>query len=126
MSATIRSERAVTPGVPWEPAERDRAVQQFFGKLVGAEPSTIKVVGESAQELHPPADATYAAAPPPSAWPDRSNPEQLRLAVCRLAGVPDMTPLPEAGRRCRLLWDLRTWMGERARSISSLARLVSC
>ena len=50
-SATIRSDREVKPGAALDPAERDQAVQQFFGKLVGVEPATVKVVGESSEVL---------------------------------------------------------------------------
>jgi len=102
-SATIRSEREVSPGAALDPAERDRAVQQFFGKLVGVDSATVKVVGESAQELQPPADAGYALSPPPASTIDLADPEQLRVALCGLAGVPEGTALAEAGRRCRLL-----------------------
>src|SRR5262249_33013550 len=54
-----------------------------------------------------------------------SDEEQLRLALCRLAGVPESMSLADAGRRCRLLWDLRTCLGERAQPISSLTRLLA-
>lgn len=124
-SATIRSERAVSKESPPDPAECVRAVQQFFGKLASVDPVTVKVVGEAVEELHPPADASYASAPPPPNPVDLSDPEHLRASLCCLAGLPESTPLGEAGRRCRLLWDLRIWMGERARSISSLARLLA-
>jgi replicative superfamily II helicase len=124
-SATIRSEHEVKSGVALDPAERDRAVQQFFGKLVGVEPTTVKVVGESSEVLIPPPDAGYAPSPPSAATTDLSDPERLRVALCRVAGVPEGTPLAEAGRRCRFLWNLRTWLGERARPLDSLTRLLA-
>src|SRR5205823_2693067 len=83
-SATIRSEREVSPGAALDPAERERAVQQFFAKLVGVNPATVKVVGESAQELQPPTDAGYAPSPPPASTVDLSDAGQLRVALCRL------------------------------------------
>jgi replicative superfamily II helicase/very-short-patch-repair endonuclease len=124
-SATIRSEREIAPGAPVDRAEREQAVQHFFGKLVGVDPATVKVITESAQKLQPPANASYATVPPPASLIDLSDNEQLRIALCRLAGVPETTSLSEAGQRCRLLWDLRSWMGERARSIGGLAHLLA-
>jgi len=123
-SATIRSERTASIGGPPDPLERERAVQQFFGKLANVDPATVKVVGEAVEELHPPTDAGYATAPQPAASLDLSDAQHLHAALCSLAGLPDATSLAEAGRRCRLLWDLRIWMGERARSISSLTQLL--
>jgi replicative superfamily II helicase len=124
-SATIRSERDVQPGPVVDPTERDHAVQQFFGKLVGVDPAMVKVVGELSEVPTPPPEAGYAPSPPPAATTDLSDPEHLRLALCRLGGVAESTAQGEAGRRCRLLWDLRGWLGERARPISDLTRLLA-
>ena len=121
-SATIRSEKVSADGVAQE-GERERAVQQFFGRLAGVEPATIRVVGESPQDFEPPADAGYAATPPPTTKADLSDPEGLRTALARLAGLSESPATAEAARRCRLLWDLRKWLGGKARSIPDLVRL---
>jgi ATP-dependent helicase YprA (DUF1998 family) len=77
-SATIRSDHEVKPGAALDPAERDQAVQQFFGKLVGVEPATVKVVGESSEVLTPPPEAGYASSPPAAGAAGRGGPVQGR------------------------------------------------
>src|SRR5262249_4107296 len=99
-SATIRSEHEVKPGTTFDPAERDRAVQRFCGKWVGIEPTGVRVVGELSEVLTPPTEAGYAPLPPLAATTDLSDAEQLRVALCRLAGVPETTSLIEASKRC--------------------------
>ena len=114
-SATIRSDKA-TVGQAEDHTERTKAVQQFFGKLVGTDPAGIVVVAEAAQDIHIPEDAGYAAHPPAV---DDEMVTDLRDSLCRLAGLPGTTELNEAGRRCRILWDIRKWLGGRARSVSN-------
>ena len=124
-SATIRSDRATSGDLGPDAAEIVAAVQGFFGKLVGVTPAAVRVVGERPQESHVPPDASYAAVPPLEGDVDLTDPEALRQAACRLAGVPEATPLAEAARRSRLLWDLGRLLGGRSRSVADLARQIA-
>jgi replicative superfamily II helicase len=103
-------------------AERDKAVQDFFARLVGiADPATAQVFGEELQEQTIPADAAYSPAPSAGLKVDPSDAESVRQALCKLAGVDAGTPVAEAARRCRLLWDLNHWL---VRAPMSLEQLV--
>lgn len=102
---------------------RDRAVQEFFGTLTGVEKSSIRVLGEELQEIATPPEASYSD-PPPSvdtADLDLSDAESVRAKLCRLAGVPADTPLDQASKSCRLLWDLNRWLVRRPMSVTQLA-----
>lgn len=104
---------------------RDSAIQNFFGKLVDVEPASIRVVSEALETVTIPLDAQYAAAPyAPTKPQDLEDPAVLRWTVARLADLPDDTPLLEATRRCRLLWDLNRWLAEGAQSLFDLVDLV--
>ena len=120
-SATIRSDR----GASGDATEVAAAVREFFGKLAGISADAIRVIGEQTQKVVTPPDAAYATGPPPHDEGDLSDPAALQRAVCRLAGVPETTPHDEADRRCRILWDLKRWLGGRAQSIPDLARRLA-
>lgn len=106
-------------------AERDKAVQDFFSRLVGiSDPGTIQVFGEELQEQVIPADAGYSSAPAPGLKVDPSDAESVRQALCKLAGVDAGTPVAEAARRCRLLWDLNHWLVRAPLSLEQLADRV--
>ena len=96
------------------------AIQNFFGRLTGVEPASVRVITEIKQAVVAPPDAGYPAAPF-AADPALDDPETLRLALENLAGLPPETPLWEAARRCRLLWDLGRWLGEGAAAVPDLA-----
>jgi hypothetical protein len=117
-SATIKSGGA--PGMTAENARqcRDQAIRGFFARLTGAEEPDIQVVGEELEDILPPTDATIGPAPAVAVPAvDPGNPESVRTALCRLAGVPTDTPLTEAARHCRLLWLVnRGWWARRCRS----------
>ncbi len=123
-SATIRSVNE--EGRSREEARqlRDQEVQEFFAKLTGAEPAAIRVLGEELEDLHPPKEAAYSALPADLTLNDIARPDGLRRTVCQLAGVPGETPLPEAVRRCRLLWDLNRWLVGSPLSVSQIATRV--
>ncbi len=102
--------------------QRDEAVQEFFGTLVGAEQSTIQVYGEELQDIQIPEEAVYPAIP---ARVDAqtlavSDADVVRQALCRLAGLPTETPLDEAAQRYRLLWDMNRWLINRPMSTSQI------
>lgn len=101
---------------------RDEAVRGFFGTLAGVETSSVRVASEELDELPVPAEAVY---PTPSSIPSDVNlaePDQVRLALCQLADVPHTSSVEDAVRRCRLLWDLNTWL---IRAPMSLDQIVS-
>ena len=105
---------------------RDDAVQEFFSTLTGAEKETIRVLGEELQEVSIPDKAIY---PPKAGRVDAkalnvADTEAVGAALCTLAGLSPQTPLDEAGRRYRLLWDLNRWLIRRPMSLSQLAGQV--
>ena len=102
--------------------QRDQAVQEFFGTLVGVEPDTIRVFGEELEDITIPSEAAYPKKPG-SVDIDAlnvSNVEAVRQALCRLAGLPGDTQLDQAVRRYRLLWDLNRWLIARPMSTSQI------
>ena len=70
--------------------QRDQAVQEFFGTLVGVEPDTIRVFGEELEDIAIPGEAAYPKKPGSVDIDalDVSNVEAVRQALCRLAGLP--------------------------------------
>ena len=119
-SATIKS-LAVEGLSPDEARrQRDEDVQGFFARLTGADPATIRVFGEDVEEIAIPAEAAYPPRPTDPGPLDPTNPEGVRLALCRLAGVPANTPVADAARRCRLIWDLNHWLVAAPLSVSQL------
>jgi ATP-dependent helicase YprA (DUF1998 family) len=115
-SATIKSD---DPSAP-----RDRAVQFFFGRLVGEIPDRVVVIGESKIDLNIPIDARYSSAPY-AALPDLDDPAAIRRAVAALSDAADDTPLAEAARRARILWDLNDWLSAGPQSLSELIDRVA-
>lgn len=123
-SATIKSITEEGSSPEEARRQRDQAVQEFFAKLTGAEPTTIRVLGEEIQELQIPEDSAY---PPESVDPgpiEITDPESVRQALCRLAGLSLETPLGQAAQRCRLLWDLNRWLIGSPLSLSQIVERV--
>jgi hypothetical protein len=123
-SATVKS--VAEEGAPEKVSiERERAVQDFFGRLVGvADPASIQVFGEELQEQVVPSDASYSAVPETELVVNPSDPESVRVALCKLAGIDGTTAVHEAARRCRLLWDLNRWLVRAPLSLDQLAERV--
>lgn len=123
-SATIKS-MAGSDITPEEARKRrDAAVREFFGKLTGCEQETIQVFGEEVQDLTMPAEAGYAESPVKDVVVDIANADSVRLALCRVAGVSDQTPVAEAARKCRLLWDIHRWLIAAPLSMTQIAERV--
>jgi hypothetical protein len=101
---------------------RNEAVQDFFSKLTAADKANIQVFGESVQDLEIPADAKYSDEPADVGTIDISNPESVRTAICRIAGVDSSTPLPEAVRKCRMLWDINRLLISAPMSLSQIMK----
>lgn len=123
-SATIKSIKEGSDPVAAR-ADRDEAVREFFSRVAGvADAATIQVLGEELQDQVVPTDATYPTAPVTGLKVDPADPESVCLAACRLAGVPDNTPVNEAARRSRLMWDLNRWLVRAPLSLEQLADRV--
>lgn len=102
--------------------QRDAAVQQFFATLTGAAPETIRVLGEELQEVQIPDEAVYPARPGrvEVGALEIGDVQAVRQSLCRLAGLPADTPIDQAARRYRLLWDLNRWLTSRPMSTSQI------
>ena len=103
--------------------QRDEAVQEFFGTLVGVEPDTIHVFGEELEDIAIPGEAAYPTKPG-SVDIDALDVSQRRG---RAAGAlpPGRAARPtrridQAARRYRLLWDLNRWLIARPMSASQI------
>ena len=103
--------------------QRDEAVQEFFATLTGVAPDTIRVLGEELQEVQIPGRSRISG-PSRAAWMSMrwrsATSEAVRQALCRLAGLPADTPIDQAARRYRLLWDLNRWLISRPMSTSQI------
>jgi replicative superfamily II helicase len=99
---------------------RDAAVQEFFSKLTGVEPTLIRVLGEELEELQVPPEAHYPQQSQTVGHFNVGDLESVRAALCSLGGLPAETPLTEAARRTRLLWDLNRWLISAPMSLSQL------
>ncbi|MGA2617380.1 MAG: DEAD/DEAH box helicase [Thermoguttaceae bacterium] len=106
--------------------QRDQAVQEFFGTLVGVERDTIRVFGEELEDITIPSEAAYPRKPGIVDIDalNVSSVEVVRQALCRLAGLPGDTQLDQAVRRYRLLWDLNRWLIARPMSTSQIVAQV--
>lgn len=122
-SATIKSVNEESIGRAAAIRQRDEAVQAFFGKLTGVDPSTIQVFGEEIEDVTIPADAQYAPQPQ-TAVVHINDLEHVRQAICALAALDPGTPLAAAVTHCRLLWDLNHWLIKQPLSISQLVAKV--
>ena len=105
---------------------RDEAVQEFFEILTGVEKSTIRVLGEELQDVEIPSEAVYPTSPGSVDLKmlDVSEPEVVRSSLCRLASLSSSTPLADAVRRYRLLWDMNRWLIKRPMSLSQIIQQV--
>jgi Lhr-like helicase len=119
-SATIKSMNDAGFSREEQVRLRDEAVQEFFSKLVGVQPDSIRVYGEELQHIHIPEEAKYPSQPAAVPTPDLDDPEAVRLALCTLAGQPSSLPLANATRSCRLLWDLNRWLIAKPMSTSQI------
>ena len=103
---------------------RDEAVQDFFSKITGAEPASIRVFGEELQSIDVPHDSTYSPTPAAVAV-DLHNRESVAHGLTQLAGCTAELAENEAARRCRLLWDLNRWLIASPMSASQIVARVT-
>jgi replicative superfamily II helicase len=121
-SATIKS--ISEEGVSHSEAVRlrDEAVQGFFSKLTGDEPSSIRVFGEELQDIQIPEDIAFSKDPYCPDKIDIESSESLQNAFSNLTGLPGGTSLQELSRRAGLIWELNRWL---IKAPSSLSHLVN-
>lgn len=124
-SATIKS--VGDPGVsePERQRLRDEAVQDFFHRLTGAAPTSIRVVGEVLEDIHIPAGASFSDADPRIPGIDPSDPASVDAALCASAGTAPTGDLARAAASCRLLWLLNQWLVRAPMSVQSIAERVA-
>jgi hypothetical protein len=103
---------------------RDKAVQEFFARLTGESFDTIKVLSEELRDIQIPPDAQYSSEIIRDHQVNLSDEEAVRQALCHLAGVEKSLPLKDAGRKCRILWDLSALLIRRPMSISQLVTQI--
>ncbi len=109
-SATIKSIGDATSSAEMRRQRRDEAVQEFFSRLTGSTPNTIRVIGEVLEDITIPAEAHFAATVPTIEPVDVSNRVTIENALCASAGITATGDLASAARHCRLLWLLNQWL----------------
>lgn len=123
-SATIKSVAAESMNPAEALAAREQDVQAFFGKLTGIDPASVLVLGEEIEDIQVPPEAIYPSQPVDPGPLNPASPENIRQALCLLADVPNDTPIDQAARHCRLLWDLNTWLIRLPQSVSQIMSKV--
>ncbi len=103
---------------------RDAAVQDFFSRLTGSPPNTIRVVSEVLEDIIVPADARFATTVPTIASVRVSNAASVEDALCASAGIAATGNLASAARQCRLLWLLNQWLVAHPMSAGQIVRLL--
>jgi replicative superfamily II helicase/very-short-patch-repair endonuclease len=103
---------------------RDEAVQEFFGRLTGVAPGTVRVIGESLRDLEVPPEARWPAAPVAIEPPDHGDPEAVRRAIAALAGLDDGTPLDQAVGGAAILWKLAELLAKKPRSVGGIVECL--
>lgn len=109
-SATIRSEANPDLSADERRQRRDTAVQEFFSRLTGAVPNTIRVVGEVLEDITIPDGARFAATVPTIAPVVVTNMTSVERALCASAGITPPGNVAHAAQHCRLLWLLNQWL----------------
>ena len=109
-SATIKSVSDSALSVEERRQRRDAAVQEFFSRLTGSTPNTIRIVSEVLEDITMPADARFAATVPTIEPVLVSNASSVENALCASAGITATGNLASAARQCRLLWLLNQWL----------------
>jgi hypothetical protein len=123
-SATIKSVAGQDLSAEEGARERDESVREFFGRLTGEAPESIRVVSEALQDITTPEDSAMVQSTPGSIPVDIGAAESVRRCLCALSGLDLSTPLPEAAARCRLLWLLNQLLVTAPMSLSQIVARV--
>jgi hypothetical protein len=105
-------------------AQRDAAVQQFVGSLIGEAGESFLVLGEELREIPVPAEAGWSAAPFTGTRPTGDEPAAVLEALRGLSGRVEARSVEEAGAASRLLFLLGEQLARRPRSVSELGEIV--
>lgn len=99
---------------------RDEAVQEFFGRLTGVEPASIRVVGEESRHVDIPPEARWTAEPVVVDPPDPQRPLEVAVALRKLAGVEAGSDLAQAANKAAILWKLGALLSRRPLSVTQI------
>lgn len=123
-SATIKNINDETLNPSEQLRLRDEAIQDYFSKITGAEPNTIRVITEELEEINIPPQAAYPDKPPIIPEIEINNPHSVGQALLTLSGQPPNHSIEEAIQHCRLLWDLNRWLIRTPLSIEQIANKI--
>ncbi|MEI7730993.1 MAG: DEAD/DEAH box helicase [Verrucomicrobiota bacterium] len=123
-SATIKSIADSNLSAGERNQHRDAAVQEFFSRLTGVQPATIRVVGEVLEDIIIPAESRFAPAVPAASPVNVTNLASVERALSASSGVAPTGDLARAARHCRLLWLLNQWLVSRPMSLNQIVDLM--
>lgn len=123
-SATIKSVNEVNKTQEEVKRLRDEAVQEFLGKLTGYEPTSFKILGEEIKDLEIPSEARWPTERVEIEIPSYKDPEAVRVAITKLAGLPENTPLSEAVRGAKILWTLNGLLARKPLSMTGIVEQI--
>ena len=123
-SATIKSVDETGLSAAEVRTVRDEAVQGFVGKLMGIEPTSIRVIGEEREPLAVPGSARWSASPALVEVPDRVDAEEAGRILATLAGLPTETPTRESAAGAAVLWKLHEHLARRPMSVGEVAEAI--
>ena len=101
-SATIKSIDETGLSQAQVKSMREQAVQAFVGDLTGYAPGSFKVLSEELRPFTRPAEALWPPNPTLLDPPDVNDPEAVRRAAAKLAGLAEDTPLEDSVRRAAI------------------------
>lgn len=101
---------------------RDEAVQEFFAKITGVEPKSIRVIGEAIRDLEVPAEATWSQQPAaPEVGPGAAK---LARAAAELAGAAVAPRLEDNTSRAAILFELNDLLARRPQSLQQIVEHI--
>lgn len=103
---------------------RDEAVREFFSRLTGCEASTIRVEGETLQDLPVPEEARWTAEAPAVDLTDSFSEAEIQRVAAVLAGLPPSTPLESSLRRARIFWFLNELLARKPLAVSEIVEEI--
>lgn len=121
-SATIKNVSDPALSVEERRQRRDAAVQEFFSRLTGSPPATIRVVSEVLEDITVPTESRFAAAVPRLAPVVVTDAAAVEIELSASAGITAQGDLASAARHCRLLWLLNQWLVAHPMSASQIVQ----
>lgn len=103
-----------------------RQSKEFFSRLTGETASAIRVLGEEIKAVDYPPGAAWAAGCPAVEEPNHDDPDAVRSALAKIAGLPEGATLQQATQRARIIWYLSdSWPAKKPMSIKQIVELVA-